>query len=170
MTKENTQSDISSSPDGVPDGFVDFEISEGFAKHIGPLYWKPTKNSAELGFRVLEHHLNPGKICHGGIMMTVGDMAAGFSVGWKIELLSFMPSINNNYDFIGAGSLGEWLQTETEVIQTTKRMGFARGVLKGPKGVVMRYNGIVKIPSASDPRFNSEAFAARMRRLYDHYR
>lgn len=27
----------------VPEGFVDFEINDGFAAHIGPLYWKLDK-------------------------------------------------------------------------------------------------------------------------------
>lgn len=149
-----------------PKGFVDFEISDGFAHHIGPLYWKLTKDSAEFGFRVMEHHLNPGNICHGGVMMTMTDMAIGFAVIWEARLVSFTPSINNNYDFVGTGLPGEWLETKTEVIQITKRMGFARGVLSGSNGPVMRYNGIVKIPSDSDPRFNSEHFAKRMQRLY----
>lgn len=151
----------------VPEGFVDFQISEGFAKHIGPLYWKLGASSAEFGFHVLDHHLNPGKICHGGVMMTVADMAVGFAVTWDIKLLSFAPSINNNYDFIGAGMAGAWLETKTEVVQTTKRMGFARGVLSGSNGPVLRYNGIIKIPSKSDPRFNSKEFAARMQKLFD---
>ncbi len=154
-------------PRPVPDGFVDFEVAEGFAKHIGPLYWKLSKDSAELGFHVLDHHLNPGKICHGGVMMSVADMAVGFAVVWNIKLLSFAPSINNNYDFIGAGLPGDWLETRTEVIQTTKRMGFARGVLTGSNGPVLRYNGILKIPSKTDPRFNSPKFADRMQKLFD---
>ena len=162
-----TESDRTSHSKSPPDGFVDFEINEGFAKHIGPLYWKLSANSAELGFHVLDHHLNPGNICHGGVMMTVADMAVGFAVTWNIKLLSFAPSINNNYDFIGAGMPGDWLETRTEVIQTTKRMGFARGVLSGSNGPVLRYNGILKIPSKSDPRFNSKEFAARMQRLFD---
>ena len=149
-----------------PEGFVDFEVSEGFSKHIGPLYWNLSNNSVEFGFHVLDHHLNPGNICHGGVMMTVTDMAIGFAVVWKIELLSFAPSINNNYDFVGAGMPGDWLETKTEVVQTTKRMGFARGVLFGSNGPVMRYNGIVKIPSDTDPRFNSKPFAERMQRIF----
>lgn len=80
-------------------------------------------------------------------MMTVADMAIGFAVAWESKLLSFAPSINNNYDFVGAGIAGDWLETKTEVVQTTKRMGFARGVLFGSNGPVMRYNGIVKNPA-----------------------
>jgi acyl-coenzyme A thioesterase PaaI-like protein len=157
-------------PISTPDGFVDFEVSEGFAKHIGPLCWKLSSNSAEFGFRVMDHHLNPGKICHGGVMMTVADMAIGFAVTWELKLLSFAPSINNYYDFVGAGEAGDWLETKTEVVQTTKRMGFARGVLYGSNGPVMRYNGIVKIPSDTDPRFNSNPFAERMQQLFDRHK
>jgi len=151
----------------APDGFIDIELSDGFAAHIGPLYWKLDKNSCEIGFRVMEHHLNPGKTCHGGMMMTVADMAVGFAATWDQQLKCFAPSINNNYDFISPGFLGDWLQTEMEVIQTTKRMSFVRGLLKGPKGTVVRFNGILKIPSATDPRYNTRHFAERMQRLYD---
>ena len=154
----------------VPEGFVDFEINDGFADHIGPLYWKLDKNSCEIGFRVLEHHLNSGKICHGGLMMTVADMAVGLAATWERQLDCFTPSINNNYDFVGMAFLGEWLQTEMEVIQTTKRMGFVRGLLVGPNGPVMRFNGILKIPSESDPRFKNKSFSERMQRLYDKYK
>lgn len=157
-------------PTGEPDGFTDLELNDGFASHIGPLYWKLDKTSCELGFRVLEHHLNPGRICHGGLMMTVADMAVGLAVSWNLQLLRFAPSINNSYDFIGTGHPGDWLQTQTEIVQTTKRMGFARGLLKGPNGPVMRFNGILKIPSAADPRFNSKHFADRMQLLIDKYK
>ncbi len=165
-----TDSPQTTKSSGAPDGFTDFEVGAGFVDHIGPIYWKLEKDSCELGFRVLEHHLNPGGICHGGLMMTVVDMAIGFSVCWNCRLLSFAPSINNNFDFIRAGHLGDWMQTETELIQKTKRMGFARGLLKGPNGPVMRYNGILKIPSDSDPRFNSDQFAEHMQRIFDRYK
>jgi acyl-coenzyme A thioesterase PaaI-like protein len=154
----------------VPEGFGDLEINDGFAAHIGPLYWKLDKNSCEIGFRVLDHHLNPGKTCHGGLMMTVADMAVGFAAIWERQLSCFAPSINNNYDFISPGYLGDWMQTELEVIQTTKRMGFVRGLLNGPKGPVMRFNGILKIPSETDPRYNAKHFSARMQRLYEKYK
>ncbi len=165
-----TDSPQTTEPSGAPDGFTNFEVGNGFADYIGPIYWKLEKDSCELGFRVMEHHLNPGKICHGGMMMTVTDMAIGLAICWNLRLLSFAPSINNGYDFIGAGRLGEWMQTETEVIQTTKRMGFARGILMGPNGPVLRYNGILKIPSDNDPRFNSEQFAEHMQRIFDRYK
>jgi len=154
----------------VPERFVDLEISEGFAAHIGPLYWKLEKNSCEIGFRVLEHHLNPGRICHGGLMMSVADMAVGFAVTWERQLRCFSPSINNSYDFISPGYLGDWMQTELEVIQTTKRIGFVRRLLNGSGGTVMRFNGIIKIPSETDPRYNDKHFAERMQRLYEKHR
>lgn len=162
-----SKSQDNSPPSSLPEGFVDFEVNEGFSKHIGPLYWKLSTNSAELGFHGLGHHLNPGKIYHGGVMMTVADIAIGFAAAWESKLLSFAPSINNNYDFVGAGIADDWLETKTEVVQTTKRMGFARGVPFGSNGPVMRYNGIVKIPSDTNPRFNSKPTAERMQRLFD---
>ncbi len=152
--------------ESIPEGFAPFGVDKGFANHIGPLYWKLSSDAAEMGFRVLPHHLNPAGICHGGVMMTVADMAVGFAVCWTLKATQFLPSINNTVDFLGMAREGDWLETKTDVIKTTKRMGFAQGVLSGPDGAVMRFNGICKIASANDPRFQSTDFAAQMRNLF----
>ncbi len=143
--------------DSIPAGFEPFPVNKGFAVHVGPLYFKQTETAGILGFRVMPHHLNPVGNCHGGMMMTVMDMALGFNTRMAAGNESFPPSIQLAYDFLQPAELGDWLESDVTFTHTTRRMGFADGFLIGPRGPVMRCNGICKLPRDDDPRFGVAA-------------
>ena len=155
--------DMSALPTGdteVPAGFIPFPYNAGFMAAIGPIYIRPATavaNGSDLppamGFRVLEQHLNPVGICHGGMMMSLIDMAIGQAVLHHVERRIFPPSINNSYDFLKPAPLGDWLQSRIDFVHTTPRTGFANGFLDGPDGPVMRCNGICKLLKDGDSRF-----------------
>ncbi len=137
----------------VPEGFEPFAHDLGFASHVGPIYMRVNGTRVDLGFRVEAHHCNPIGICHGGMMMTVMDMAIGVGIAAHAGIRKFTPSVNLTYDFLRPGELGEWLQSDVDFAHTTRRTGFASGFLVGPKGPVMRANGICKIPTSDQSRF-----------------
>ena len=151
-TEMNKEADILADA-GVPEGFEPFPQLEGFAVHIGPLYWRRSEGGADVGFRVLPHMCNPARICHGGMMMTAMDMAIGIAATFAAKTNKFAPSVNLACDFLQPGQLGDWLQSKVDFTFTTKRTGFASGLLIGSNGPVLRANGIVKIPSDNDSRF-----------------
>ncbi len=136
-----------------PEGFHEFPFRDGFASHVGPIFITMREGKAVLGFRVMPHHCNPAGICHGGMMMTVMDMAIGANVAVNAGVEVFTPTVNLTYDFIMPGRRGNWLESKFDWVHTTRRTGFANGYLMGPDGAVMRANGICKIPKKGDPRF-----------------
>jgi len=140
-----------------PAGFELFPHADGFATHVGPLYFKMRDGEGVLGFRVMPHHCNPAGICHGGMMMTVMDMAIGVAISVGAKTGGFTPSVNLTYDFVAPGPMGAWLQSKVDWVHTTKRTGFANGYLIGPDGPVMRANGICKITDPNDPRFQMKS-------------
>ena len=105
----------------------------------------------------MPHHCNPAGICHGGMMMTVMDMAIGVATSMAAATNAFTPSVNLTYDFVAPGKMGWWLQSKIDWVHATKRTGFANGYLMGPEGPVLRANGICKIASADDPRFQMKS-------------
>lgn len=170
MTDRQTDQDAEAdNASKVPEGFVGFLLDRGFAAHNGPFYWKLTKERAELGFRVLPHHLNPGGICHGAILMGVTDIAIGLGVTWQKRMTKFPPSISNSYDFMAPSFEGDWLETETTILNVTKRMGFSQGLLIGPRGPVLRYSGTIKLPSETDTRFDNPEFLEVMKTAFDRF-
>lgn len=144
-------------PREVPEGYVPLTHDVGFARFVGPIYQKVEGEHASLGFHVEEHHCNPAMICHGGMLMTVLDMAIGWAVIAKLQTAKFVPSVNNTYDFIRPARIGEWLYSDMDFVHTTRRTGFANGYLIGPEGPVVRTNGIVKIPGDDNPLFKRMA-------------
>jgi len=152
----------------VPDGFQPFPEDQGFTNHIGPLYFRVEDKAGikvgTMGFVVQDIHMNPAGICHGGMMMTLMDMAVGMNVQLAAETEAFSPTIQMSYDFLQPAMKDEWLVSEIDFRHTTRRLGFASGLLIGPKGPVMRCNGLAKLPSANDPRFaRAEGAAAFIR-------
>jgi uncharacterized protein (TIGR00369 family) len=137
----------------VPKGFVPFPFSTGFASLVGPIYVTRRGKEIVLGFRVEDRHCNPAGICHGGMMMTVMDMAVGSNIASHGGVEAFTPSVQLAYDFLQPGKPGQWLESKTDFVHTTRRTGFANGYLIGPDGPVMRANGICKLPNPDDPRF-----------------
>ncbi len=136
-----------------PEGFEPFAHADGFADHVGPLFMAIRDGKSSLGFFVEPHHCNPAAICHGGMMMTVMDMAIGVAVAMAAENSGFTPSVNLTYDFVAPGYPGDWLESKVDWVHTTYKTGFANGYLIGPKGPVMRANGICKIVRGKDERF-----------------
>jgi hypothetical protein len=63
----------------APEGFIPFPVDFGFIGMAGPVHVKAGSKNTVMGFRVEEKHLNPGGICHGGMMMAVADMAVGLA-------------------------------------------------------------------------------------------
>ena len=140
-----------------PDGFVPFPFSDGFADLVGPIFYAERGDASALGFRVAPHHCNPAGICHGGMMMTVMDMAIGTAIARVAGESSFTPSVNLTYDFVAPGYAGDWLESSVEWVHNTYKTGFANGFLTGPKGPVLRANGICKIVRGEHKTFEMKS-------------
>ncbi|HZD26070.1 MAG TPA: PaaI family thioesterase [Alphaproteobacteria bacterium] len=156
-----SSSDDQPIPAEVPAGFQPFPYEMGFVERIGPLYWARRGERGVLGFRVMEHHANPVGICHGGMMMTVMDMAVGFNLRLLMGHEAFVPSVQLSFDFLQPGRLGDWLESAVDFTFTTRRLGFANGLLVGADGPVLRCSGICKLPRTDDPRFGAGALPDR---------
>ncbi|MFW6027263.1 MAG: PaaI family thioesterase [bacterium] len=135
----------------LPEGFLPFPNDIGFAELIGPLFVHPGRRA--IGFRVEARHCNPLGICHGGMMMTVMDMAIGMAIHQAGGASTFPPSVHLSYDFLAPAWSGDWLESKVDFVHTTRRTGFANGYLAGSRGLVMRADGICKIPGSSNPLF-----------------
>lgn len=137
----------------IPEGFVAFPIGDGYADLIGPLYVKIADGDCSIGFRVEARHCNPAGICHGGMLMSVMDMALGMGASVMGKIEKFLPSMNLTHDFIQPGQKGDWIYSKVDFVEPKRRFVFANGYLIGSNGPVLRANGIMKIPSDNNPTF-----------------
>jgi len=140
-----------------PAGFEPFPYGDGFMNHVGPVFMAMKEDRPVLGFRVAPYHCNPAGICHGGMMMAVMDVAIGIATAQAAENGGFTPSVNLTYDFVMPGQIGDWLESKVDWVHTTYKTGFANGYLIGPKGPVLRANGICKIVRGDSKNFQMKS-------------
>lgn len=138
----------------VPEGFKVFGLNDGLFGLVGPVFGRIMDGEARLGFRVAAKHLNPAGSCHGGMLATLVDVQIGFGSAVALKQRKFFPTINLNCDFLAPVMTGEWVEGRTEVIRATPRMVFCNATLLVNAAPVLRANGIMKIPSDKDHRFN----------------
>lgn len=132
--------------DRVPAGFEQLPVGLGFTDVLQPCYRKVVGENVSLGLVVTSAHLNSMGICHGGVLMTLADVAAASGANLARGRQFGTPTLNISLDFISAAREGEWLQAEIEGVSLKRLFGFSRGVISNAKGVVARFNGTFYFP------------------------
>lgn len=132
--------------EAVPPGFELLPSGLGFTDAIAPCYRKVEGNKAAMGLRVEQLHCNMMGICHGGVLMTLADIAAATGVNLICGRKSGSPTLNLSLDFISAGRLGQWLEAEITHTSVKRLFGFSSGVISNKEGVVARFNGTFYLP------------------------
>lgn len=136
-----------------PEGFELATFDYGFMGLAMPFYIKHEKEDVVLGFTVLENHINPGQICHGGMLMTMIDVAFGMNIGVRVTDAGFLPTTGLSCDFLKPARLGDWVESKIDFIHLTRKTAVVSGFLVGPDGPVVRANGTSKIMRKDDTRF-----------------
>lgn len=147
----------------VPEGFKALHYSgDTFNALVGPVYIKRTDADAILGCRVEHRHCNPAGIVHGGMLMTLSDMTAGFCTGYKTGIKKFMPTINMTFDFFAPGKVGHWIEGYAEVMKTTRSLAFAAVELRVGSERLLRASCIMKIPAGDGLPFERARMVGRV--------
>lgn len=130
----------------VPEGFELLPRGLGFTDFLQPIYRRLTGEGVSCGVLVQQSHCNIMGMCHGGVIMTLADIAAASGVNHACGRPAGNPTINLAVDFINAGKEGDWLQADVAHVSIKRRFGFCNGLLSGPDGVVARFNGTFYLP------------------------
>jgi uncharacterized protein (TIGR00369 family) len=144
----------------VPAGFKALDLpANAFLNANGPVYAKMDGEHLLLGLHVEGRHCNSMGLCHGGMLLTLADLAFTIGVNVQAKLSRFLPTVSVTCDFIGAAPKGAWLQARVDVLRTTRNLGFAQGMLMLGDGTpVARISGILKIGGEPDPAYGPERY------------
>ncbi|MEM9256241.1 MAG: PaaI family thioesterase [Pseudomonadota bacterium] len=130
----------------IPEGYEPLPDNIGFTDNLAPCYRRIDQDSVSFGLFVQEQHCNLLGICHGGALATLADVAGGSSVNLARGVLAGSPTISLNLDYVAAARLGEWIQSETQQVTVKRRFAFCSGLIRGDRGIVVRFNGTFYIP------------------------
>ena len=131
---------IASNP---PEGFEAIDPTLGFGARNGPIFEKVDAENWARGFRVLEKHMNKGKICHGGMLMTFADIVAARAVHEVAEFPFVTMNLTTN--FVNIGALGSWVEGRARAIAKGKSVAFVEGEITSGDTVIMTFSGMFKL-------------------------
>lgn len=130
---------------GTPDGFKTRNATVKFENLTGPYYIKPKDGSEYgFGFPVEDYHCDGRGLAHPGMLLGFADMAFG-SIGRN----AFKERTNGTTvtmvaDFLSEARLGEFVESEGDVVWIADRFFCMRGLLKVGARPIMRFSSVFK--------------------------
>jgi uncharacterized protein (TIGR00369 family) len=132
---------MSDDKQGVPEGFELFEPGKGYNSEFGAVYLNQA--ARKIGFRVMEHHLNPFGALHGGAMATFADMQC-VAVKQDFEGKRHTPTISLTIDYLAPTRLGDWVEAEVKLVKVTSTMVFTQALFTAQGSIVARSSAIYR--------------------------
>lgn len=114
----------------TPPGFAPFERSSPFLDAVGPLHVREAEDGdLVFGLRIAAHHVNNRGTAHGGLLLTLADIALGYNVARRAGPQISLVTANLTADFAGAAHLGDWVEARVDVQKIGGRLAFANAYL-----------------------------------------
>ena len=121
---------------GVPDGFAPLFRTSPFLDALGPFYQREEGDGIALGVRVTERHTNARGTAHGGLLVTMADVALGYNASFVgvekrpgASPTTLLTTANLSVDFAGSARLGDWVEARVDVQRVGRRLAFANAYL-----------------------------------------
>lgn len=109
-----------------PPGFEPIFRSSPFLDHLGPFFMRKTADGAlVIGLRVAPCHANGRGNAHGGLLMTLCDIALGYRTSSSVEPRPFLTTASVKTDFVGSATVGDWIEAHVDVQKVGRSLAFA---------------------------------------------
>lgn len=139
-----------------PESYMALDWTRGFGRQIGPLYRRTTAEGSTTGFRVEAHHTNGLQNTHGGMLMTLADMAWGNVVSY--ERSAFWVTVRLICDFLEPATVGDWVEGGGELLSDDGGLYVVRGRLWTGDRTLMVGSGVFKALGPRQPRPGERAY------------
>jgi len=116
-----------------------------FLDHNGPFYQKHIDGKLVVGLEILPKHVNGRGYAHAGILLTLADIAMGYSAAFSEDPPLNLVTISLNNDFMSGAKLGDWLEAHVAISKKGRTLVYANMVLTKGDTKVMRSSVIYSI-------------------------
>ncbi len=124
---------------------------EGFNAHIGPIRFAPLGERRWCAALEIDgRHVNVGGVCHGGVLLSLADVAMGastFAAGDGHPCAT----IQLDGQFLAAAKAGQRLLAEATQLRRVRELSFMACEIRAGGRQVMRAGGIWKYLSSRAP-------------------
>lgn len=118
----------------------------GFMKHNGGLEFRTiSETDYQFRARILDIHLNPSGITHGGFIMSLMDSGMGTAAHRVIGKNARAATISFDVKFISASKTGDLLLGTAKVLKKTRSLVFMQGEIRCDDQLIATAEGIWKV-------------------------
>ena len=126
----------------APDGFAPLFRTSPFLDALGPIYYRRDGERLIIGLRILAKHANARGVAHGGLLMTLADIALGYNTAYREDPPGSWVTANLSGDFAGTAKLGDWVEAHVDVQKSGKRLAFANAYLTVSNERILRASAV----------------------------
>jgi acyl-coenzyme A thioesterase 13 len=142
-------SDDDTSP---PAGFEPLFRSSPFSDLVGPFFYrKEPDGTFVVGLRILPKHANGRGGAHGGLLLTLVDIALGYRAAFSQEPPAALTTASISADFAGAAKVGDWVEAHVDVQKVGTRLAFSNAFLVVNDERIVRANAVFSRGSGALP-------------------
>ena len=125
-------------------GYTIYDPVDPFENQAGPFFWRQLEDGGHrFALRAEARHCNRYAIVHGGLMMTMIDLA--MVVAAKRDRDEQLVTVSLNSEFVAAGREGELIEAEGEVIRRGGSLGFVRGRVFVGERTLLASSAVLKV-------------------------
>src|SRR3954463_6991028 len=138
-----------------PPGFGPLFRTSPFLEMVGPLFYRrDPERGLVIGLRVAEKHANARGVAHGGLLVTLADIALGYRTAFGQDPPEGLITANLTADFAGAAKIGDWVEAHVDVQKIGARLAFASVFLRVEGERIVRASAVFSRagPLAGPPR------------------
>ena len=103
---------------------------------------KEASGTFVVGLRILPHHANGRGGAHGGLLMTLCDIALGYRTTRSTHPNPMLTTASITSDFAGATKVGDWVEAHVDVHKVGARLAFANCYLLRDGERIVRASGV----------------------------
>ena len=128
----------------IPAGWTQQSPGDTFSNHAGPFWLRDAaEKKPGIGFLSAPMHTNFHGALHGGVLMTLADMAL-FNICWHAIGPFRGLTLSTTCDFVAAGPVGEFIEATGEITKATGTILFARGLVTAKGKTLASFSGSLK--------------------------
>jgi len=124
-------------------GYELYDPIDPYENHAGPFFWRRREDGVDhFVLRAEARHCNCHDILHGGLVMTLMDLA--MVVAAKEHQDSQVVTVSMSSEFTAAGRAGELIEASGELVRRANSLVFVRGQVHVDDRVLLNASGVYK--------------------------
>jgi acyl-coenzyme A thioesterase 13 len=130
------------SAEAVPAGFEPLFRTSPFLESLGPVYCRRDEGRLVIGLRIAPKHANARGLAHGGVPLTLCDIALGYSAAYSQDPPLKLTTAQISADFAGSARIGDWVESSADIQRIGGRLAFVNVYLAVGSTRIVRASGV----------------------------